>query len=219
METVAYLAYSMAMKINEIGACIAGIIVGGALVYFFNHGLHGMPGHDHSGDTHPIGFADNEDEVHVHSDFVLFLGGSKVDLSDDKYQSEGMQVLHAHIHLHDNNDDVIHRHADDVTLADFFTSLGFTLTNDCITSDTGEEFCTNDTEELMVFVNDERIDEPATYVNQEEDQILIYHGNRDDNETIRNLLLEITDKACIYSGTCPERGTAPPESCGLTCEL
>ena len=71
----------------------------------------------------------------------------------------------------------------------------------------------------MVFVNDERIDTPKDYVNEEEDLILVYFGDKNDSETIQSLLLEITDKACIYSGTCPERGTAPPESCGLTCEL
>lgn len=219
VDETANLEYSMNMKINEIAACLVGIIVGGTLFYFVNNAIHAMHGHEHKSDLHPIGYADNDDEVHVHSDFVLYLDGAEIDLTDDKYQSKTEQILHAHIHLHDNNDEIIHRHDHDITLADFFVSLGFELTNNCITNDIGQSFCTTEAEELMVFVNDERIDNPADYVNQEEDRILIYHGSRSDSETITELLLSITDRACIYSGTCPERGTAPPESCGLTCEL
>jgi hypothetical protein len=208
------------MKSNDISAFLVGVIVGGALVHFVTTSLHDDHSHHLNMDgTHPIGYADSEDEVHVHSDFLLYFDNQEYDFTKDEYQTTNTQELHDSIHLHDNVGNVIHRHADDVTLSEFFGSLGFTLTNDCITTSAGEKFCTDDTNELMVFVNDERIENPADYVNQEEDQILIYHGNRNDNETIRELLLSITDEACIYSGTCPERGVAPPESCGLTCEL
>ncbi len=202
------------MKTSELIACTIGIIAGALVTNSF---LDIYASSSNGG--HPIGYADNEDKVHVHSDFVMYLDGEQYDLSDDKYQSGGEQVLHKHVHLHDNDDDVIHRHDHGITLENFFTSLGFTLTNNSVTNDRGETFTTNNTNELMVFVNDERIEDFINHVNQEEDRILIYYGDKNDSETIKNLLLEITDKACIYSGTCPERGTAPPESCGLTCEL
>lgn len=175
--------------------------------------------HQHDSGPHPIGYVDSAEEVHVHSDFVLFIDGEIIDLSDDKYQSNAMQIMHEHIHLHDNNDDVIHRHDHGVTLATFFDSLGFTLTNDCITNDRGREYCTTEDQDLLVFINDERIIDFADYVNQEEDRILIYYGDPQDDAIITELLLSVTDKACIYSGTCPERGTPPPESCGITCEI
>ena len=207
----------MNMKKEELLACAVGIIVGAACTHIV---LSGQSDHNHEEEyQHPIGYADNAEEVHVHSDFILYLDGTHYDLSDDKYQSGGEQVLHKHVHLHDNDDDVIHRHDHDITLGDFFGSLGFTLENDSITNDEGITFTNDDVSELMVFVNDERIDNPKDYVNEEEDLILVYFGDKNDSETIQTLLLEITDKACIYSGTCPERGTAPQESCGLTCEL
>ena len=196
-------------------AFAVGIIIAAGVGYWY---MASQPGHMVS-DTHPIGFADSDEKVHVHSDWVLHIDGITYDLSDDKYQSSNTQVLHEHIHLHDNNDDVIHRHDHGVTLATFFNSLGFTLTNKCVTTDTGEEFCSDDTGELMVFVNDERLDDFKDYVNQEEDKILVYYGGSEDTEKITELLLSVTDKACIYSGTCPERGTPPPESCGITCEI
>jgi len=188
--------------------------VGGILYVISTH----LPGHDHT-DPHPVGFADNDEEVHVHSDWVLHIAGTTYDLTDDKYQSGNSQVRHEHIHLHDNNDDVIHRHDHGVTLQDFISSLGFTLASTCITTDEGEEFCNTDTSELMVFVNDERLTDFVDYINQEEDRILVYFGETSASDTITELLASISDKACIYSGTCPERGTPPPESCGITCDI
>ena len=170
-------------------------------------------------DTHPVGYADNADEVHVHSDWVLHIAGNTYDLSADKYQSNSAQVLHEHIHLHDNNDDVIHRHDHGVTLAAFFRSLGFEISDSCITNDAGETFCADEVNELMVFVNDTRIKSFVDYVNEEEDRILVYYGDPTDAAKIQTLLMSVTDLACIYSGTCPERGTPPPESCGITCEI
>lgn len=168
--------------------------------------------------SHPIGYADNDDEVHVHSDFIVYLDGQSYDFTDDKYQSKAAHVLHAHVHLHDNNDDVIHRHERDITLADFFHSLGFTLTDECITTDEDETFCSGDTQKLQLYVNGEATSTIADYENKEEDQLLLYYGDPAD-PIIDSLLSEVTDRACIYSGTCPERGVAPPEDCGLTCEL
>lgn len=202
------------MKKHLIPPFITGLVIGAGLTYFTLPLLA-----SHTETTHPIGYADNADDVHVHSDFVVYLDGTHYDLTDDKYQTEGDHLLHKSIHLHDNVDEVIHRHDFDITLSDFFSSLGFTLTNDSITDDAGNQFASDTDNELLVFVNDERIAEPATYVNQEEDKILVYFGNKNDSEKITELLLGITDNACYYSGTCPERGIAPAESCGLTCEL
>lgn len=168
--------------------------------------LHVHDGHEH------------DDEVHVHSDFIVFLGGEQLDLSADKYMSASDQVLHTNVHLHDNTGHIIHRHADAITLADFFGSLGFTLTDNCITTATSNEYCSTEDDQLLLFINGDATTTIASYVNQEGDRLLLYYGDPSDPIT-DELNNSITDESCIYSGTCPERGTAPPESCGLTCEL
>lgn len=193
---------------------IVGCLIGAFIVNAFEINTYSQ-----NTAAHPIGYADNTDEVHVHSDWVLHIAGTTYDLSDDTYQSSHAQVLHKNIHLHDNNDAVIHRHDHGITLRSFFESLGFTVTATCITTDTADTYCNDGNHELMVFVNDERIPNFTEYVNQEEDRILVYYGERNDSDTIKALLLSITDLACIYSGTCPERGAPPPESCGITCEI
>jgi len=181
---------------------------------------HDQSGHAHKHEKkHPIGYADNEEEVHVHSDWLIHLAGVTLDLSADKYQTTNTQELHKHIHLHDNNGLVIHRHANNITLAEFLTSLGFAMSDTCLTTDEGVHHCANETEKLMVYVNEEAIANPSAYVNQEADRILVYYGDPNDQTTIAKLQAEVSDQACIYSGTCPERGTPPPEACGLNCEL
>ncbi|MEZ4200423.1 MAG: hypothetical protein R3B69_02410 [Candidatus Paceibacterota bacterium] len=96
--------------------------------------------------------------------------------------------------------------------------MGFGLADDCIQLDTGEVLCSDEQKLLVVYVNGTPIEHPSSYVNQEEDQILVYYGAL-DNPKLPDYLAMVTDESCIYSGTCPERGIAPPESCGLTCEL
>lgn len=158
------------------------------------------------------------EEVHVHSDFMMVINDQRLDFTDDKYQSRIDQILLEDFHLHDNNDEVIHRHADNLTLVMFLDSLGYTLTNQCLTTDTNEEYCSNDAEVVQLFVNGQEVADIEGYIPQERDQILVYYGDP-NSELLETYFNEVTDDACIYSGTCPERGTPPPESCGLTCEI
>lgn len=158
------------------------------------------------------------DTVHVHSDFVMYINGSKVDLTADKYQSTTYDPKHLSFHLHDGVDTMLHRHADELALGEFLDSLGFRLMDDCLATDLGEEYCVSDEKVLRLYVNGEINDALAQYITQEEAQILLYFGDN-NSEAIQKLNESITDEACIYSGNCPERGDPPFESCALTCEI
>ena len=167
--------------------------------------------------THPVGTS-FDTEVHVHGDFRMYLSDERIRFTDKKYQSSTEHTHHVSLHFHDGNDEVIHRHADGVTLTDFFKSLGMTLNNDCVTMDTGTEYCTNKNDTVMLIVNGEQVSKVTEYIFSEEDRILLYYGDP-TNPNIEGYVAGITDLSCMYSGTCPERGTPPTESCGLTCEV
>lgn len=158
------------------------------------------------------------DVVHVHSDFAFYVLGNKIDLTSPKYQSSMEGIKHPSIHLHDNFDNVIHRHASDVTFEDFINSIGFTLTNSCLTMDTGTKYCTDAINTLKLYVNGRPKTDVTTYIIQEEDQILLYYGDPKSPDIIK-YQEQITEDSCLYSGNCPERGEPPAESCGLTCEI
>lgn len=170
-----------------------------------------------SSTTHPIATS-TDTEVHVHSDFRVYVGDIRLRFTDLRYQSNPELTHHASLHFHDGNDEVIHRHADGVTLTDFFDSIGMELTNDCFTEDTGTQHCTNETNSLLLLVNGERVTNITDYIINEEDRILLYYGDPADSN-IQKYVREITEMACMYSGTCPEKGVPPTESCGLTCEV
>ena len=167
--------------------------------------------------THPVGTS-HDGVVHVHGDFRLYIGDERIRFTDEKYQSSTAHTHHASLHFHDGNDEVIHRHADNVTFSEFFASIGLTITNDCLTLDTGVKHCTDTDNKLILFVNGTPVSDITSYIFAEKDRIFMYYGNP-TNPKLPEYIASVTDIACMYSGTCPERGTPPTESCGLTCEV
>ncbi len=204
------------MKItkSEIVSFVAGLVVSiiiGSLMNYVEHQSH----NDHH-DNHPIANP-YDSEYHVHADFHIVIRDTLVNLDADRFQTTSGQSLHPDAHLHDNNGDVKHIHAEGVTFAAFLDSLEITLTDSCITLD--NEYCSGEEEEVLLFVNNELYTSPLTqYVPVDDDRILLYYG-RYDMEVIQPYLDAVPNDACYYSGTCPERGVAPDEECGLTCEL
>jgi len=200
------------MNLKTILVAVIGLCIGGGIVYALTHG-HLFDNHHNN---HPI--ADPYDsEYHVHADFHIVVNDTLVDLSGDAFQTTATQELHPDLHLHDNNGDVKHIHAEDKTFAEFLASLRITLTNTCITLDT--TYCADAENVFRMYVNDVVYEgDYTTYVPVDNDRILLYYGV-DDSEKIATYRNAVPDESCIYSGTCPERGIAPPESCGLTCEL
>lgn len=203
---------STTMIKNNLKLVVSGII-GLILAFVIGSILFAPPKKEHA----PIGTS-HGDVVHVHGDFRMYIGDDRIRFTDDKYQSSTEETHHVSLHFHDGNDEVIHRHADGVTLADFFDSLGMTLTNDCLTLDTEKKYCTDNINTLQLLVNGTNVSDVTSYIFAEEDRILVYYGDI-NNPKLPEYIAGVTDIACMYSGTCPERGTPPTESCGLTCEV
>lgn len=197
------------MKTQPIIAFLLGLIVGGGITSVL------VPDHHHDS-QHPIANP-YDGEYHVHADFHIVVNNTRVNLDDDMFMTTSEQTLHPDLHLHDNNGDVKHIHAEDKTFVEFLESLQINLTDSCITLD--NQYCADETNVLRLYVNGEVYpDAIEQYVPVDDDNILVYYG-LDDAALIAKHLSNVPDDACYYSGTCPERGTAPPESCGETCEL
>jgi len=130
-----------------------------------------------------------------------------------------MNLVSESAHLHDGNGELEHVHAEDLAFTSFLQSLDITLTADCLALPDQDALCSSEDNEVLLYVNDELYTESLTqYIPEDEDRILLYYGNSQD-ENLQTYVTEIPSDSCYYSGTCPERGVAPPESCGLTCEL
>ncbi|MBI3980783.1 DsbA family protein [Candidatus Microgenomates bacterium] len=151
--------------------------------------------------------------VHFHFDLKISLLGKVLDLTVPKYQSdEEGKELDEKVHLHDGNGMVVHIHASGVTLGYFLKTLGFTLDDVCLETDSKDKYCKKDANTLKTFVNGKEIEIAADYQPKDLDQILIYYGE-DNKELIDQEISSVSKDACIYSKTCPERGTPPEEKC------
>jgi hypothetical protein len=149
---------------------------------------------------------------HIHADFKVFLNGKALDFTQAKYQSTEARHLDEDAHLHDGNGDVMHIHKAGITLGYFFKTLGIQFTENCFVLDTQERFCNAGSMQLQLLVNGKSQNQMDQYIPQDLDKILITYGDIFEHPEEKQVST-VTDEACIYSKTCPERGPAPVESC------
>lgn len=165
------------------------------------------------------GPAQNPDPSHTHADFAVWIEGKQIDFAVSQYMSgsstdeEHKDALHPYLHLHDGNGHVIHRHKPGQKLQDFIASLqGMRYEDttfkfmDCLTCQHSEG-----TFSVKLYVNG--IEEPqgSAYVFNDNDKLLI--TDTTDPMELRKEIRMVSDDACLYSRTCPERGDPPTENC------
>ena len=150
-------------------------------------------------------------EVHEHADFRMYIHGSLYNFSQEEYMSSEARTLSNFIHLHDEDGEVIHKHASGITLGFFFNTLGMELDPSCLILANGTEYCNDDSYKLRMYVNGRPNNDFQNYEFKDLDQILMTYG--DENEsTIKQQIGSVSDNACIQSGNCPERGEPTDES-------
>lgn len=70
------------------------------------------------------------------------------------FTAERYHNLSSEVYITSDDPNTVHVKADGVTWADFFQTLPMKLTKKCLTTGTGQVFCTNETDELKFFIND-----------------------------------------------------------------
>lgn len=114
-------------------------------------------------------------------------------------------------HLHDGNALVVHRHKPGQSIGEFLEAIDITATNQCLTLDDGTSMCNESGKRWQMFVNGTEQPFDLSYVFADLDQILLTYGPTE--EQVTEQLQSLSDDACLYSQTCPERGTPPVENC------
>ncbi|PIR53329.1 hypothetical protein COU76_01730 [Candidatus Peregrinibacteria bacterium CG10_big_fil_rev_8_21_14_0_10_49_10] len=159
------------------------------------------------GAVHP---AVNPDPNHTHADFVVWMDGTQVDFSQEKYMAEHPDEEgdhdhseHEHgeeatLHLHDGVGHMIHSHKPGQTLREFFASLHAL-----------DLFVQGHT--WRMFINGQEEEFTLDYAFQDLDHIFLTTSSA--SAQVLYELEQMTDDACLYSKTCPERGEPPAENC------
>lgn len=156
----------------------------------------------------------NPDPSHTHADLAIWVRGEKRDLSAEKYmQSEesGDAAKEENPHFHGGIGHVIHRHKPGQSIGNFLGALGITAARQCMTFDDGEDVCASGDAQWRMFVNGKERTFDTAYVFEDLDAVLLTYGAT--TEQVNNQLQELSDDACLYSRTCPERGEPPEENC------
>jgi len=169
-------------KINIISFVIAGLLI--IIAIFISNKDMSTEVSDSNIENNKISSEETKiilgelESAHEHMTMLIAIDGKIINLTDDKYMLKDY-----YSHLEDDNGFVIHKHAKGVTLSYFLTTLGIDLTQDCITVDTGRQYCNSPAtgKILRVIVNGNIIKNPDMYELRHKDKILIDYS--DDDET------------------------------------
>lgn len=184
--------------------------------------------------TLPLLNAKNPDPNHTHADFAVWVGGTQLNFAQDAFMSGTSTDSHSHpteglrkyLHLHDGNGTVIHRHKPGLTVADFLVSLGLTASGNCLTLDDAlfrqvdagfvsdfaltPTLCDSGKFHWSMYVNGNAEPLNFAYTFVDGDSILFTYDAGDNH---LSQIEALTNDACLYSKTCPWRGSPPTENC------
>ena len=132
------------------------------------------------------------EKVHEHADFALFINGTKTLLQSRPEFFE----KDPDIHSHKDTEEVIHKHKTGVTLGQLIDSWKTNLPN-----------------KVEWYLNgSKQNDDFRKYEFKDLDRITLSFSDSDFSPTTKQIS-EVTDRACVYSEKCPERGKPPTENC------
>jgi len=132
--------------------------------------------------------------AHNHADFKIYILGKSLNFNSPQFQ-----VMEELTHIENNDGDVLHTHTTGMTLGYFLGSLGLNLDDECIITDTGNNYCNLGKATLKVYAKNQfsnwvQIYNPVDYVINQLDKILVTYGPEDEVE-IKKQQDSVTDKA------------------------
>ena len=132
------------------------------------------------------------DKVHEHADLSLFINGKQIYLQNRPEFFE----KDPDIHSHKDTEEVIHKHKTGVTLGKLIDS-----------------WKTNLPSSVTWYVNGQKQESDfREYEFKDLDRIVLSFSDSNFIPT-QDQILKTTDRACVYSEKCPERGKPPTENC------
>lgn len=123
-----------------------------------------------------------QNKVHLHSGFQIYIDDKLIDLSVPKYQ-----LRHNFIHVEDGIGDVVHVHERAIDMGFFMQTLGIKFDRNCIKIPDEGNFCTDEDQEISFYVNGEPNSEFERYVMKDKDRVLISYGKGNIDSQIEEL--------------------------------
>ncbi|RJR15066.1 hypothetical protein C4579_03295 [Candidatus Microgenomates bacterium] len=107
--------------------------------------------------------------------FLIFTNGQLRDFSASMYLNQSSAV-----YLEGDNATMINVNQSGITWDDFFKTLPFLVSADCLVTGTGQQFCSNQQSSLKFYLNGQPVSDLLTREMQPNDELLISYGARND---------------------------------------
>ncbi|MGZ5509208.1 MAG: hypothetical protein ACXWFC_01870 [Nitrososphaeraceae archaeon] len=122
--------------------------------------------------------------AHEHAAFLVKVNGQNIDFSQPQYQ-----VQSDYIHVENGDGSTLHRHATNVTFADFLKSvkMDIDMKNNCLIFTNGTEYCDDNNNKLRTFINGNSTKSISDYVLNNNDRLLVTYGNETDEQSAKAL--------------------------------
>jgi hypothetical protein len=122
--------------------------------------------------------------AHEHAAFLVKVNGQNIDFSQPKYQ-----VQSDYIHVENGDGSTLHRHATNVTFADFLKSvkMDIDMKNNCLIFTNGTEYCDDNNNKLRTFINGNSTKSISDYVLNNNDRLLVTYGKETDEQSAKAL--------------------------------
>ena len=115
--------------------------------------------------------------IFTNGTFRIFTAAMYHNLSKDAY-------------IEASNPNIIKVKKDDVTWNDFFSTMPFKLTDECLTTGTGQTFCTGNGGTLRFYLNGEKKEHVLDRIIKNRDALLVTFGNESE-EAIKKQLRKV----------------------------
>lgn len=146
------------------------------------------------------------DNVHYHANFALYINGQRDEFKSFTFYEE-VQACNSdqdgdprhRVHMHNEENNIIHVHAPAVTWGHFFANLGYGLSGSSITTDKGTFVDGQNGKQLTFLLNGQEVSDIANRVIGSEDVLLINYGD-DQDVVMRERSQQIPKTAGEYNG-------------------
>lgn len=122
--------------------------------------------------------------VDLKASFAIFTNGTLRIFTDSKYHNRSEDVF-----IEKSASNTVRVKKTNVTWGDFFKSLPapFNLTSDCLTTGTGQKFCSGDDGTLKFYLNGELKDNLLDQQIRNDDKVLVSFGQESEEEIKKQL--------------------------------
>ncbi|MEK9176276.1 MAG: hypothetical protein AAB520_02415 [Patescibacteria group bacterium] len=123
-----------------------------------------------------------QEAVDIKATFAIFTNGTFRIFTDTKYHNISPDVFIASL-----NPNTVNVKKSDITWGDFFATLPMKLEQNCLTTGTGQVFCSNETQTLKFYINGQLDKDALNRIINNGDQLLVSYGDEKAEEIDKQL--------------------------------